>query len=84
MSYFAGCLVLLLGGWWFAEIFSTLVGDEERVFNQAAIAMLLGVTFVAFSYIGELGPLGWFFLTISFPTTVGFVGHKLYFQFVTS
>lgn len=84
MTYIIGFLVLLVGGWWFAEVSSVLVGDKRQVFNQAAIAMLLGVTFVAFSYIGEFKSFGWFFLTISLPTTVGFLGHKLYFRSVTS
>lgn len=84
MTLLIGCVVLLTGGWWFAEISSVLASGKEGVFNQAAIAMLLGVTFVAFSYIGELKSLGWFFLTISIPTTLGFLGHKLYSRFVTS
>jgi hypothetical protein len=84
MTLLIGCLVLAVGGWFFGEISSLLSGDKEKIFNQAAIAMLLGVTVIAFPFIGEIKALAWFFLMISFPTTVGFLGHKLYFRVVTS
>jgi len=86
MSLALSILALLYGGYKFVGIEYVVTGkikqqEKSRTdFIAAALAMLAGVTLSAGHFFGYSNEFTWFFVTISTPTTVGFLARKLFLK----